>query len=222
MIQVRAIAATQPLVPEIPDSEGIISYCARVSNSSNQTNWQTAEGLLQYCIKHSHWSVFETVNVLMEIEAPRDISRQILRHRTATFQEFSQRYADVTDEMFCTRELRMQDDKNRQNSIELPFGQDNPWHEEWEDDQKEVLALVQAKQKKWRERNAAKESVRVFMPEGLTMSKMYMNATVRTWLHYVDLRGGNGTQKEHIEVAVKCREALAQLLPTLFKENVNG
>lgn len=216
MISVRAIGSTTPLVPEIPDTEGIISYCARVSNPNNQTNWETAEGLLNYCIKHSHWSVFETANVLMEIKAPRDISRQILRHRTATFQEFSQRYADVSDDMFCQRELRFQDHTNRQNSIHV----NSVWEDEWYQDQEELLEHVKKLQAKWRGLDAAKECVRVFMPEGLTMSTMYMNATVRTWLHYVDLRGGHGTQKEHIEVAVQCREVLAGLLPTLFKEEI--
>lgn len=209
-IQVKPIAMTQPIVDFIPDGEGIMSYCARVSNPNNQTNFETADKLLQYCVKHGHWSVFEMVNVVLEIKAPRDISRQILRHRSGAFQEFSQRYADVTEDMFCLRELRMQDEKNRQNSIR---NEGITFNMEWEKDQEELIALVKQLQSKWRGYGAAKEVVRVLMPEGLTMSCMYVNFNVRSLVHYINLRKGNGTQLEHQDVAVKCLEACAPLFP---------
>lgn len=212
-IKARVIGITAPVVDFIPDAQGIISYAARVSNPKNQHNFKTAEGLLKYCVEHKHFSVFETVNILMDIEVPRDISRQVLRHASARFQEFSQRYADVTDEMFCVRELRGEDTTNRQNSVEGMFSQDDI--AEWENDQQEVISLARSKIKKWRERKAAKECTRVFLPEGLTMSHLYMNGTVRTWLHYCDLRGGNGTQKEHVDLAVKCKQALVEHMPFL-------
>jgi thymidylate synthase (FAD) len=209
-IKVRPIAMTQPLVDFIPDGEGLMSYCARVSNPNNQLNFETADGLLKYCAKHGHWSVFEMVNVVLEIKAPRDISRQILRHRSGAFQEFSQRYADVTDDMFCKRELRMQDNKNRQNS-EVCL--DSDLRREWYQDQQRIIEDVQRLQKKWRDLGAAKEVVRVIMPEGLTMSSMYVNFNVRSLVHYIKVRGGNGTQKEHMDVAVKCLEACKPLFP---------
>jgi len=201
---------TQPLVDFIPDGEGIMSYCARVSNPNNQTNFGTADKLLQYCAKHGHWSVFEMVNVVLEIKAPRDISRQILRHRSGAFQEFSQRYADVTEDMFCLRELRMQDEENRQKSVPC---NNSEWKLEWSDDQGRLIEYVKALQEKWRYRGAAKEVVRVLMPEGLTMSCMYVNFNVRSLVHYINLRKGNGTQLEHQDVAVKCLEACAPLFP---------
>jgi thymidylate synthase (FAD) len=209
-IQVKPIAMTQPLVDFIPNGEGIMSYCARVSNPNNQTNFATSDKLLQYCAKHGHWSVFEMVNVVLEIRAPRDISRQVLRHRSGAFQEFSQRYADVVDSMFCLRELRMQDEKNRQNSVR---SEDIAFNLEWEEDQEEVISLVKSKQKKWRERGAAKEVVRVLMPEGLTMSCMYVNFNVRSLVHYINIRKGNGTQLEHQDVALKCLDVCAPLFP---------
>ena len=209
-IKVRPIAMTQPLVDFIPDGEGLMSYCARVSNPNNQLNFETADGLLKYCAKHGHWSVFEMVNVVLEIKAPRDISRQIIRHRSGAFQEFSQRYADVIEDMFCKRELRMQDKKNRQNS-EVCL--DKELCDEWYEDQAQLLALVQDLQEKWRALGAAKEVVRVIMPEGLTMSSMYVNFNVRSLVHYIKVRGGNGTQKEHIDVAVKCLEVCRPLFP---------
>lgn len=213
-ISVKPVAITQPLLEGIPDAEGLVAYCARVSNPSNQDNHKTADKLLAYCAKHGHWSVFEQVDLTLEIEVPRDISRQIIRHRSGMPQEFSQRYADVTDDMFCLRELRMEDDKNRQNSLkEIP---DLLWEEEWEEDQKEVLELVKAKQKKWRERKVAKEVVRVLFPEGNTMSRLYFKAPVRSWIHYCKIRGEKGvTQEEHTWVAEKAREALLEYFPSL-------
>ena len=213
-LSVTAIGVTTPLVDYIPDSEGLISYQARVSNADNQLNFETADKLLAYCARHGHWSIFDMSNLVLEIKAPRDISRQILRHSSAKFQEFSQRYADVTDDMFCLRELRAEDTKNRQNSISGVFTEQD--ESEWYRDQEEVLELVQSKVKKWRERKAAKECTRVFMPEGLTMSNMYMNGTVRTWIHYTGLRKKRGeTQSEHCDVADKCRVFLLEHFPSL-------
>lgn len=213
-ITVKPIAITQPLLEGMSEASELVAYCARVSNPSNQWNHETANGLLKYCAKHGHWSVFEQVDLTLEIEVPRDISRQIIRHRSGMPQEFSQRYADVTDDMFCLRELRMEDDKNRQNSIKtLP---DDSWESEWEQDQIEVLELVKAKQKKWRDRKAAKEVVRVLFPEGNTMSRMYFKAPVRSWIHYCKVRGEKGvTQEEHTWVADKARECLLEYFPSL-------
>jgi len=213
-IQVKPIAMTQPLVDFIPNGEGIMSYCARVSNPNNQTNFDTSDKLLNYCAKHGHWSVFEMVNVVLEIKAPRDISRQILRHRSGAFQEFSQRYADVTNDMFCTRELRMQDTSNRQKSVPA----NNSEHRlEWADDQGRLIEYVKALQEKWRERGAAKEVVRVLMPEGLTMSCMYVNFNVRSLVHYINVRKANGTQLEHQDVALKCLDVCAPLFPECWE-----
>lgn len=213
---VKPIGITTPLIDIIPNSEGLIAFQARVSNENNQLNFETADKLLAYCAKHGHWSIFDMSNLVLEIQAPRDISRQILRHSSAKFQEFSQRYADVTEDMFCLRSLRMEDTKNRQNSIPNSFTEED--EQEWFDDQHEIIALVSEKVSKWRERKAAKECTRVFMPEGLTMSKMYMNGTVRTWIHYTGLRQKRGeTQDEHCDVAVACRYFLLHYFPSLCK-----
>jgi thymidylate synthase (FAD) len=210
LINVNPIGITVPLDLEIPDSQGIVSYCARVSNPSNQSQFGTAGKLLKYCVNNQHWSVFEMVNVVMEIECPRDIARQILRHRSFSFQEFSQRYAEATN--FTIRKCRLQDTKNRQNSIDTDDEDLAQW---WEDSQAFLLGKVEDLYKAALEKGIAKEVARVILPEGLTMSKMYMNGTLRSWLHYVDLRAGNGTQVEHREVAVKCRDELMKLYPFL-------
>jgi thymidylate synthase (FAD) len=210
LINVKPIGITLPLDLEIPDSEGIVSYCARVSNPSNQTQFDTAAKLLKYCVRNQHWSVFEMVNVVMEIECPRDIARQVLRHRSFSFQEFSQRYAEATN--FITRECRMQDTVNRQNSV---VSEDTDLKQWWEDSQYFLLDKVQALYQDALDKGIAKECARVILPEGLTMSKMYMNGTLRSWLHYVDLRAENGTQKEHQEIAIKCRAELMKLYPFL-------
>lgn len=209
-IKCRVIGVTQPVVEDIPDSEGIISYAARVSAPQNQSNFDTAAKLLKYCVDHQHYSVFETCNITMEIEAPRDIARQILRHRSFSFQEFSQRYAESTD--FITRECRLQDTKNRQNSLVTDNWMD---HDYWEIAQKEVLELVKFHYEKALMLGFAKEVARVILPEGLTMSKMYMNGTVRSWLHYCSLREANGTQLEHQDVAIKCKEEVVKYFPFL-------
>lgn len=215
-INVKLVAVTQPVLTdlEIPDAEGLMAYTARVSNPSNQDNFRTADKLLAYCIRNAHWSVFEMANVTLEIEAPRDISRQILRHRSNAFQEFSQRYADVTEDMFCLRQLRLQDDKNRQSSTKLPH--DHEWHDEWEKDQMDLIHMARRMNQKWRDRGAAKEVARVLLPEGLTMSRMYVNANIRSLLHYVDVRSGNGTQLEHTDVALKVVEAIRPHFPNVI------
>jgi thymidylate synthase (FAD) len=215
-IFVRPIGITMPLDANIPDSEGLISYLARISNPDNQMNFETADKLLAYCARNSHWSVFDMVNLVIEIKAPRDICRQVLRHSSMKFQEYSQRYADVTDDMFCIRDLRKQDTKNRQNSIAGAFTTDE--ESEWFADQQEVVELVQTKVKKWRSKEAAKECTRVFLPEGLTMSSMSANGTVRSWIHYTGLRTERGvTQDEHCDLADACKVFLLQHFPSLCK-----
>lgn len=215
-LSVAPIGITMPLVDYIPDSEGLISYQARVSNPDNQLNFDTADKLLAYCARHGHWSIFDMANLVLEIKAPRDISRQVLRHSSAKFQEFSQRYADVTSDMFCLRDIRGEDKKNRQNSIAGLFTEEQ--EAEWYADQEYIISEVNRIVAKWRGRKVAKECTRVFMPEGLTMSAMYMNGTVRTWIHYTGLRKKRGeTQDEHCDVADKCREYLLQHFPSLCK-----
>ncbi len=211
MIEVGLVGITTPMIDTIPDSEGMLSYIARVSNPKNQNNFETSKKLLEYCVKHNHWSVFEMVNVVVSIKAPRDIARQILRHRSFTFQEFSQRYAEVDN--FTLREARLQDTKNRQNSITVD---DVYLQQAWEEKQKEVLALVEDYYKWALGAGIAKECARVILPEGLTMSSMYMNGTVRSWMHYCNLRSENGTQKEHMEVAIAIRDLLEKELPSVF------
>jgi len=195
----KIVAITNPLIEGVDTSDQFIAYAARVSNPSNQINSETSEKLLRYCIRHKHFSVFEMVNVVMEIETTRDIARQILRHRSFSFQEFSQRYADPTKDLgFVTREARLQDTKNRQNSIEAD---DTHLQNEWYRAQQRVLFAVEREYKWAINNNIAKEQARAVLPEGLTLSRMYMNGTLRSWIHYCELRMENGTQKEHIEVA---------------------
>lgn len=209
--KVRAIGVTLPVVDDIPDSEGILSYAARVSSPNNQQNFDTASKLLQYCVKHKHYSVFETCNVVMEIETPRDIARQILRHRSFSFQEFSQRYAEA--QKFITRECRLQDNKNRQNSVELEDDELGYW---WEQQQSYLLAATELVYKKALEKGVAKEVARVILPEGLTMSRMYMNGTVRSWLHFIQVRDDEGVaQKEVVDVARKAKVELLKHFPFL-------
>ena len=193
--------------------EDLIAYCARVSNPGNQDNKDTSNKLLKYLIKHKHWSPFEMVNICLEIETTRDIGRQILRHRSFSFQEFSQRYADPTKELeFVTREARLQDEKNRQDSIEVD---DKFFQIEWEQAQKRVLWAAE-REYKWAIKNGiAKEQARAVLPEGLTMSRMYMNGTLRSWVHYIELRSANGTQKEHMEIAKACAVEIAKIFPLI-------
>ena len=193
--------------------DDFIAYVARVSNPSNQNNTLTAPKLIKYLIKHKHWSPFEMVHICMEIETTRDIGRQILRHRSFSFQEFSQRYADPTQMGFVTREARLQDPKNRQNSIEV---NDNPLkHVLWKEAQDRVKEEALKAYKLAIESGIAKEQARAVLPEGLTTTKMYMSGTLRSWIHYCQLRCGNGTQKEHREVALSAWEEIEKNFPSL-------
>lgn len=214
-IKVRMVGVTVPTLEEIPDSEGLVSYTARVSNEGNQTNFDTAAGLLRYCMRENHVSVFEMANIVMEIEAPRDIARQILRHRSFSFQEFSQRYAEATN--FTTRECRLQDEKNRQNSVALnrKIEEQNELYYWWLGQQQYLLEEIKHVYERALEQGIAKEVARCILPEGLTMSKMYMNGTVRSWIHYCQLREKNGTQLEHQDVAVKAKQEILSKFPFL-------
>jgi len=202
----------------VDDAQELIAYCARVSNPANQFNTETSERLIRYLIKHQHWSPLEMVSACCEIVTTRDIARQILRHRSFSFQEFSQRYADPTaelDEAFVLREARFQDIKNRQNSVDFDIADEvqKLLAYEWERAQKRVLYAVK-KEYKWAIDNGiAKEQARAVLPEGLTISRMYMNGTLRSWIHYMELRASNGTQKEHQEIAVACAQAIAAIFP---------
>ncbi len=217
-MQVRLISYTESyegdaLAMKPNDLEGLIAFCARVSNPDNQNNSDTSEKLIKYLIKNKHWSPLEMVNACLEIETTRDIARQILRHRSFSFQEFSQRYADPTKELeFVTREARLQDEKNRQDSIEVD---DKFFQIEWEQAQKRVLWAAE-REYKWAIKNGiAKEQARAVLPEGLTMSRMYMNGTLRSWVHYIELRSANGTQKEHMEIAKACAVEIAKIFPLI-------
>ena len=202
----------------VDDAQELIAYCARVSNPANQFNTDTSERLIRYLIKHQHWSPLEMVSACCEIVTTRDIARQILRHRSFSFQEFSQRYADPTaelDEAFVLREARFQDTKNRQNSVDLDMAdeQQKLLAYEWERAQKRVLYAVK-KEYKWAIDNGiAKEQARAVLPEGLTVSRMYMNGTLRSWIHYIELRASNGTQKEHMDIARACAQAITAIFP---------
>ena len=216
----KIVAITNPLIEGVDTADQFIAYAARVSNPSNQMNNETSEKLLKYCIRNSHFSVFEMSNVVMEIETTRDIARQILRHRSFSFQEFSQRYADPTKDLgFVTREARLQDTKNRQNSIEV---EDNNLQNEWYRSQQRVLFAVEREYKWAIDNGIAKEQARAVLPEGLTVSRMYMNGTLRSWIHYCQLRMGNGTQKEHREVAASAWSQLALYFDFLSNINVNN
>ena len=205
MSKVKVIWAT-------PEGEDLIAYMARVSAPENQGNKETAPKLVKYLIKHKHWSPLEMVNVCMEIETTRDIARQILRHRSFSFQEFSQRYAIATD--FELSEARLQDNKNRQNSLVTEDTEIQNW---WNAAQLRVQSDAELMYQSALKMGIAKEQARKLLPEGLTMSKMYMNGTLRSWLHYVDIRCDAATQKEHREVALKCRDELTKLFPNVME-----
>ena len=195
------------------NSQDLVAFCARVSNPSNQSNSATAEKLLRYLIKYKHWSPFEMVSACLEIETTRDIARQILRHRSFSFQEFSQRYANPVEELeFVTREARMQDDKNRQNSIKTDdWDIENEWHKE----QRKIIKVCQKVYKNAIKKGIAKEVARAVLPEGLTKSRMYVNGTIRSWIHFIELRSANGTQKECMEVARECAKAITKIFPMI-------
>ena len=195
----------------IDDAQELIAFCARVSNPSNQFNNETSEKLIRYLVRHQHWSPLEMVSACMEITTTRDIARQILRHRSFSFQEFSQRYADPTKDLeFVTRSGRLQDPKNRQNSIEHT---DNLLENEWYRAQQRVIYAAK-REYEWAIKNGiAKEQARAVLPEGLIQSRLYMAGTLRSWIHFIELRSGNGTQLEHQEVALECARAIAAIFP---------
>jgi thymidylate synthase (FAD) len=196
------------------DVQGLIAYCARVSNPNNQSDKKTTGKLIKYLIKNKHWSPLEMVSACIEIETTRDIARQILRHRSFSFQEFSQRYADPKDQgdMFEYSEARLQDTKNRQNSVDV---QNVELHHQWIDAQEEVATLAKQKYDWAIENGIAKELARKVLPEGNTVSRMYMNGTLRSWVHYIELRSANGTQKEHMNVAQACAVEIAKIFPLI-------
>ena len=191
----------------------LVAFCARVSNPDNQMNSETSEKLIKYLMKHKHWSPLEMVSVCLEIETTRDIARQILRHRSFSFQEFSQRYADPKEfgEQFVLREARLQDHKNRQNSIGIDTESD--LHYEWESKQQKVIDLAKETYEWAIKAGIAKEQARVVLPEGNTKTRLYMNGTLRSWIHYIDLRSAHGTQKEHELVAKACAKVISEIFP---------
>ena len=195
----------------IADAQELIAYCARVSNPSNQLNTESSEKLIRYLVRHQHWSPLEMVSACCEITTTRDIARQILRHRSFSFQEFSQRYADPTQDLsFVCREARLQDPKNRQNSVEVD---DQLLQNEWYRAQQRVIYAAQ-REYEWAIANGiAKEQARAVLPEGLIESRLYMNGTLRSWIHFIELRSGHGTQKEHMEVARACAQVIATVFP---------
>jgi thymidylate synthase (FAD) len=214
-MHVRLVSHSQPTLEYrdlgITDAQELVAYCARVSNPANQFNTETSEKLIRYLVRHQHWSPLEMVSACCEITTTRDIARQILRHRSFSFQEFSQRYADPTQELdFVLREARLQDPTNRQNSVDT---QDNLLQIEWERAQKRVLFAVRDAYA-WAIKNGiAKEQARAVLPEGLTESRLYMNGTLRSWIHFIELRSANGTQREHQEVARACAQVIAAIFP---------
>jgi thymidylate synthase (FAD) len=213
IMKVEVISYSQSPNVEDIDLQDLIAYCARVSNPDNQMNSETSEKLLKYLMKHKHWSPFEMVSACLEIETTRDIARQILRHRSFSFQEFSQRYADPTDELaFQLREARLQDPKNRQNSIAVD---DKELQEEWEWMQQQVINTAE-RAYQWAIKNGiAKEQARAVLPEGNTVSRLYVNGTLRSWIHYIELRSANGTQLEHIEIAKACAKVITNVFPLM-------
>ena len=220
-MDVRLVSYSQPTGEfrdmGIEDAQELIAYCARVSNPANQFNTETSEKLIRYLVKHQHWSPLEMVSACIEITTTRDIARQILRHRSFSFQEFSQRYADPTKDLnFVTREARLQDEKNRQNSVETD---DRLLQIEWERAQQRVIYAAR-REYEWAIANGiAKEQARAVLPEGLIESRLYMNGTLRSWVHFIELRSANGTQKEHQEIARACATVIAQIYP-MIKDNV--
>ena len=211
-MKVKLVSYSKPVLEGLDTPTDLVAYCARVSNPSNQINSETAEKLIKYLIKHQHWSPLEMATMCLEIETTRDIARQILRHRSFSFQEFSQRYADPTKDLeFVTREARLQDPKNRQNSISE--GVDVMLQYEWDKRQQDLIEQVKI-QYNWAIANGiAKEQARALLPEGLIMSRMYMSGSLRSWIHYIQLRSGNGTQKEHMEIAKECAKVIAEVFP---------
>jgi thymidylate synthase (FAD) len=218
-MNVRLLSHSQPTEEfasmGIEDAQDLIAYCARVSNPSNQFNTETSERLIQYLIQHQHWSPLEMVSACIEITTTRDIARQILRHRSFSFQEFSQRYADPTQDLsFVLRAARLQDAHNRQNSIEID---DAVLQRRWEEQQQFVINCAKNAYEWAIVHGIAKEQARAILPEGNTVSRLYMNGTLRSWIHFVQLRSANGTQQEHQQVAVACAQVIAKIFPMATK-----
>jgi len=216
-VNVKLISYSQPsqdmMEFGIDDIQELVAFCARVSNPQNQFNTETSEKLIRYLCKHKHWSPLETVSACLEIETTRDIARQILRHRSFSFQEFSQRYADPTKELsFVYRDARLQDTKNRQNSIETD---DVNLQTRWLDQQQFIINAARSAYDWAIVNGIAKEQARAVLPEGLTVSRLYVNGTIRSWLHYIELRSANGTQKEHMDIAKACAVEIAKVFPMI-------
>ena len=214
-MNVRLLSYSQPTDEfrdmGLQDAQELIAYCARVSNPANQLNTETSEKLIRYLIRHQHWSPLEMVSACIEITTTRDIARQILRHRSFSFQEFSQRYADPTQDLgFVLREARLQDTANRQNSIAVDDPELETW---WHDQQQLLIEQVKYIYATAINRGIAKEQARAVLPEGLTESRLYMNGTLRSWIHFIELRSANGTQREHQDVAVACAKVIADIFP---------
>jgi len=213
---IRLVSYSQPAKEfkneGIDDVQDLIAFCARVSNPSNQINTETSEKLIKYLIKHKHWSPLEMTSACLEINTTRDIARQILRHRSFSFQEFSQRYANPAEfgDQFVIREARLQDTKNRQNSIDVEDLELQSW---WDAQQKFVIDHVSRIYQEAIDKGIAKEQARAILPEGNTKSRLYANGTIRSWIHYIELRAANGTQKEHMEIAQVCAKVIAEIFP---------
>ena len=221
-MKVKLISYSQPseevLEEGLEDAQDLVAFCARVSNPSNQMNTETSEKLIKYLIKHKHWSPMEMVSVCLEIETTRDIGRQLLRHRSFSFQEFSQRYADPTKDLsFVVREARVQDTKNRQNSIPLDMTNDDQRRiaYQWEQGQLNLTKQAQELYTWAISKGIAKEQARAVLPEGLTMSRLYVNGTLRSWIHYIDVRADESTQLEHREIALECAKVIAKVFPLM-------
>tara|TARA_R110002167_G_scaffold3897_4_gene18732 strand:- start:23 stop:709 length:687 start_codon:yes stop_codon:yes gene_type:complete len=211
---VRHVHSGEPGIMGLENIQDLVAYCARVSNPANQANTKTTPKLLEYLIKHKHWSPFEMASACIEVTTTRDIARQLLRHRSFAFQEFSQRYADVRDldDNFVIREARLQDPKNRQNSVEV----DNPaLSGEWDMRQQDVIDTAKEHYNWAIENGIAKEQARAVLPEGNTVSRLYVNGTIRSWIHYIELRSSNGTQKEHMDLAKATAEAISKIYPNI-------
>lgn len=216
-MNVRLLSYSQPTEDYrslgITDAQELIAYCARVSNPSNQLNTDTSDKLIKYLIRHQHWSPLEMVSACLEITTTRDIARQILRHRSFSFQEFSQRYADPTKDLdFVLRDARLQDATNRQNSIETNDIELQSW---WNAKQQFLIQYVKETYAEAIAKGIAKEQARAILPEGNTVSRLYMNGTLRSWVHFIELRSANGTQKEHQEVALACAEVISKVFPII-------
>jgi thymidylate synthase (FAD) len=231
-MEVKLISSSKPsrqLASEgIYDAQELIAYCARVSNPSNQLNTESSEKLIKYLVKHQHWSPLEMVSACLEITTTRDIARQILRHRSFSFQEFSQRYADPTKDLnFVRRDARKQDEKNRQNSVELDIQNndaDRFLQYQWEQMQQNLIDQARTTYEWAIEKGIAKEQARAVLPEGLIESRIYMNGTLRSWIHFIELRSANGTQKEHRQVAIECAKVIAEIFPLAneYVQSVEG